>query len=233
MKHFILIMALLCVLPAAAHAETLAEKRASINRMETETLARLYRNNPDAQREIQNAAGYAVFSNGSLALIWVSGGYGHGIAHDKRNGTSTYMQMASAGVGLGLGAKNFQTVFVFHTPKALYDFVHTGLDMSGHADAAAKVGEKGSAFTGAADVIPGVRVYQMTDSGLLAQAMLQGTKYWPDNELNNNHTNTIQHTQAAPAYPENNTSYNNMNNTGTMNQTGIQPAPVTRSDLNR
>jgi hypothetical protein len=44
--------------------------------------------------------------------------------------------------------------------------------------------EKGDAVSGAADVLPGVRIYQITDTGLMAQAMLQGTKYWRDDELN-------------------------------------------------
>lgn len=52
------------------------------------------------------------------------------------------------------------------------------------ADATAKAGVKG----GAADVIPGVRIYQLTDSGLMAQAMLQGTKYWRDDTLNGKDT---------------------------------------------
>jgi lipid-binding SYLF domain-containing protein len=92
--------------------------------------------------------------------------------------------MATAGVGLGIGAKDYNTVFVFHDAQAFKDFTTTGLDLSAHADAAAKVGEKGDAATGAADVLPGVRIYQMTDNGLMAQAMVQGTKYWADDDLN-------------------------------------------------
>ena len=75
-------------------------------------------------------------------------------------------------------------MFVFHDEKSFNDFVTTGLDLTGTADAAAKVGEKGDAIGGAADVLPGVRIYQITDSGLIAQAMVQGTKYWRDDTLN-------------------------------------------------
>jgi lipid-binding SYLF domain-containing protein len=144
------------------------------------------------------------------------------------------MQMASAGVGLGLGAKNYQTVFVFHTQKAIYDFTKTGLDMSGHADAAAKIGEKGAAYTGAADVIPGVRVYQMTENGLMAQAMLQGTKYWPDNELNNGRINARGVQTTPPANTNGNVQVDSYDyGSGTTGVSGIQPEPVTRDDLNR
>lgn len=187
MKRLItLVLAVMITVPAAMAyaANSEAEQRTAIHQMEADTLTKLYQQRPQAQQEIQNAVGYAVFTNGSLALIWVSGGYGHGIAHDNRNGDSTFMQMASAGVGLGLGVKDYNTVFIFNDAKAFEDFKNTGLDLTANADAAAKLKTKGDAASGAADVLPGVRIYQLTDSGLMAQAMLQGTKYWRDDSLN-------------------------------------------------
>lgn len=170
--------------PASAASSTPQEQRAGIQKMADETLARLYREQPETAREIADAVGYAVFSSGALALIWVSGGYGHGVAHDNRNNSDIYMQMASAGVGLGLGAKDYNTVFVFYDAAAFYDFTTEGLDLTGTADAAAMVGEKGDEIGGAANALPGMRIYQLTDAGLIAQAMVQGTKYWRDKELN-------------------------------------------------
>lgn len=132
MKKFLMtaLLAGALMVPVAANAATVAEKQNSIQKMESETLDKLYKLNPDAQREIAGAVGTAVFDSGSLALMWISGGYGHGVAHDNRNGADTYMEMATA------------------------------------------------------DVLPGVRIYQMTDNGLMAQAMIQGTKYWSDDDLN-------------------------------------------------
>ncbi len=187
MKRFLSILAVMAIaLPSVAQAATSSaeEQRAGIQKMEGETLAKLYEVQPDAKREIEAAAGYAVFSSGELALFWISGGYGHGVAHNNKTNTDTYMQMAKGGVGIGLGAKDHNTVFVFHDEKSLNDFITTGLDLTGTADAAAKVGEKGDSLGGAADVMPGVRIYQLTDSGLIAQAMVQGTKYWRDETLN-------------------------------------------------
>ena len=185
MKQFVLVLcALMVALPAYAAPATPQEQRQSIQKMADETLARLYKERPETVREIQEAKGYAVFSSGSLALFWVSGGYGQGLAHDNGSRKNTYMQMASAGVGLGLGAKDYNTVFVFFDSKSLHDFITTGLDLSGTADAAAKVAEKGDDVGGAANVLSGVRIYQLTDAGLIAQAMIQGTKYWRDKELN-------------------------------------------------
>lgn len=186
-KKFIITLAAIgCMMPVYANAAPSSpeQQRAAIQTMEDEALAKLYKESPHAKSEIENAIGYAVFSSGELALFWVSGGYGHGVAHDNRTGQDTYMQMAKAGVGIGLGAKDHNTVFIFNDAKSFEDFKTTGLDLTGTADAAAKVEEKGDAIGGAADVLPGVRIYQITDTGVIAQAMVQGTKYWKDDTLN-------------------------------------------------
>jgi lipid-binding SYLF domain-containing protein len=185
MKKLILMLTLLFILPVTAHAASTAEKRAEIQKMQSHVLNQLYRAQPGAEREIANAAGYAVFSSADVAALFVSGSFGHGIAHNNRTGRETYMEMASAGIGLGIGIKDFRAVFIFSKPDAFHDFVDTGLDLSGHIDVAAKQGLHGRAITGATNILPGVRVYQLTENGLLAQAMLKGTKYWRDDELNN------------------------------------------------
>jgi lipid-binding SYLF domain-containing protein len=185
MKYLMMIaVALVYFVPAQAHAESAADQISAIHKMEDGTLARLYKEKPDTRREINEAVGYAVFDSGELAVVWVSAGYGHGVAHSNQNAKDTYMKMAKAGVGLGIGVKDFNTVFVFHEQKAFHDFTTTGLDLSGTADVAAKAGSNGGAVSGGADVLPGVSVYQLTDDGLLAQAMVQGTKYWRDDTLN-------------------------------------------------
>jgi len=184
MKHLILAIAFLCLLPTLAHAATRDEQRQEIQKMQSHVLARLYKAHPGAEQVIGKAAGYAVFSSADLAVIFFSGSVGHGLAHNNLDGKETYMQMASAGVGLGVGVKDFRAVFVFDTPAAYHDFVTTGLDLSGNLDVAAKQGRQGGSISGAQDVLPGVKVYQLTNTGLMAQAMLKGTKYWRDGDLN-------------------------------------------------
>jgi lipid-binding SYLF domain-containing protein len=184
MKQFILMLALMLAFAIPAEAATVDEQRAEIQRVKSMVLDQLYQVQPSAKNEISKAAGYAVFSSADLAAVFFSGSYGHGLAHNNANGDETYMQMASAGIGLGLGVKDYRVVFIFDNQQALNDFTTTGLDLSGHIDVAVKQGSNGGALTGAADVLPGVRVYQLTQSGLLAQAMLKGTKYWRDDTLN-------------------------------------------------
>lgn len=94
------------------------------------------------------------------------------------------MKMVSVGGGLGLGVKDYDVVFVFRTEKALAQFLDSGWSGSGQADAAAKAGKKGGAYSGAMEVAPGVWVYQITKNGLALQLTLQGTKYYKNDDLN-------------------------------------------------
>jgi len=94
------------------------------------------------------------------------------------------MKMISAGAGLGIGVKDYRVIFVFENDKALAYFLDSGWSGSGQADAAAKTGKTGGAYSGAAEVEPGVWVYQITKNGLALQLTLQGTKYYKDDNLN-------------------------------------------------
>lgn len=180
----LILATILWSLSTAAGAASVAEQRSAILKMRSETLAQLYKVNPGARTAVQKAAGYAVFSNVGINLIFLSAGGGSGVAHDNRSGNDTYMKMISGGVGLGLGVKDFRGVFVFSGTEQLKHFVNSGWEASAQADAAAKAGEKGGALAGAITVAPGVHLYQLTEHGLALQATIQGTKYYKSDDLN-------------------------------------------------
>jgi len=159
-------------------------KRQAVRDMAQETLVKLHGIEPQAKADMDGAVGYAVFSNTGINLLLLSTGNGWGLAHDNETGKETYMKMLTAGVGIGLGVKDFRGVFIFTTREAFDRFVESGWQGGAQADAAAKAGEKGGAAAGAFDVGPGVKLYQITESGLALQATIQGTKYWKDDELN-------------------------------------------------
>ena len=139
---------------------------------------------PYAKTQIDRAVGYGVFSNVGINLFLLSTASGWGIVRDKATGRDTYMKMYSAGIGPGLGVKDFRGVFVFTSESALEQFVEDGWDASAQADAAAKAEDKGDAWAGAVNVAPGIRLYQLTQMGLALQATIQGTKFWKDDALN-------------------------------------------------
>ena len=164
--------------------ETPADKRKEIQEMRSDTLADLYKYQPQAKGEIKSAAGYAVFSNLGVNLLLLSTARGGGVAHDNTTGKDTYMKMFSAGGGIGLGVKDFRGIFIFQTKGALSDFINSGWQAGGQADADAKVEDEGITAGTALDIAPGVRFYQLTETGLALQATVQGAKYYKDDDLN-------------------------------------------------
>lgn len=163
---------------------TVKEKQDKYVEMEKETLARLYKEAPEAKDKIAKAAGYATFANANVNLVLASAGGGYGSVVDNSTGKRTYMKMALGGVGLGLGVKDYRVVMVFKNKKTLDNFIENGWDVGAHADAAAKAGETGGELSEEGDIRSGIEIYSMTESGLALQATIAGTKYWRDKDLN-------------------------------------------------
>ena len=176
----VLVLVAGCMSPGGDTAE---EKRQAARQMRAETLAELYRVHPFAKAQIERAAGTGVFSNIGVNLFLLSTASGWGIVRDLATGRDTHMKMYSAGIGPGLGVKDFRGIFVFTSKAALEGFIEDGWDASAQADAAAKSADKGGAWAGAVDVAPGIKLYQLTQHGLALQATIQGTKFWKDDEL--------------------------------------------------
>jgi lipid-binding SYLF domain-containing protein len=166
-----------------AAGQTVEDKRRHVQNMRKEVLTELYRINPGAAEEIKKAAGYAVFSNWNAYIVFATMGQGYGVVVDNVSNANTYMGMGAIGGGLGLGAKNYRAVYIFEKRHIMERFVDQGLSVGGQADAAAKSGSEGDAVGGQV-MIDGVKVYEITESGLALQATIQGMKFWKDGELN-------------------------------------------------
>lgn len=196
MKHLKLIFSLFLIVvlfsgfwSGKSKKEIREENRTErIERLKTsnETLQLLYKYAPEAKKIVQRSYGYATFSNVGVNLVVFSAEGGKGVAHNNKTGRNTYMNMASGGVGLGLGVKDFRAVFLFENQKVYNTFVNSGWEANAQADAAAKYEQSGGSLNAAITVAPGIRLYKMTQNGLALQATIQGTKYWKDEELNKN-----------------------------------------------
>lgn len=168
-----------CIAPGGS----VESRRRHIDTMSQQALKDLYRIRPSAKNEIAQAAGYAVFSNVNVNVVFVGGGSGYGVVNDQRRHTKTYMKMGEASVGIGLGAKDFRAVLIFNNAGAMNRFVTEGWAFGLNADAAARSKTKGAAA--ASEIITdSVQIYQITEGGLLLNASLKGAKFWKDDELN-------------------------------------------------
>ena len=186
MKRMRLLVLFLFVIACVVNgtAKTKEEKQAELRKKAHDTLARLYKARPSAQAAIKKAAGYAVFNSAGMKILVAGGGKGQGIAVDNGTQKVTYMKMREIQAGLGMGVKKFSTIFVFETKSALQNFINSGWEFGGQTTAAAKTGDGGGSYQGAASVSEGVWMYQLTDKGLALELTGKGTKYSKDDDLN-------------------------------------------------
>lgn len=162
----------------------LAERQGYVRQMRDSTLKELYSEKPEVKKKIKSAAGYGVFSNANVNIIFASIGDGYGVVVDNETDQETFMKMGMGGLGLGIGVKDYRSVLIFYSKTSLVNFIEKGWEFGGHADAAAKSGEKGGAVGGAGQIKGDMEVYQFTKHGIALQATVTGAKYWKDKDLN-------------------------------------------------
>lgn len=175
---------LLFLFSIPSYSASVEEERAEILKMESETLQYLYSKDKNARRNVQSAAGYAVFSNFGMKIFVLGSGKGSGVAVNNKTKNKTYMKMVELQAGLGFGVKKFKQVWVFENLSDLNSFTNSGWELGGQGTAAAKYDDEGAAFAGAISVSPGVWLYQITEDGIALELTGKGTKYYKDDDLN-------------------------------------------------
>lgn len=181
--HAISLSSILFLTQCASSGDSPEQRRQAILDMRDEALTELFELRPDVQAQLNEAPGYGAFSTAGLKLFFVSAGGGRGVVRDNSSGENTFMNMGEVGVGLGLGVKDLRLVFVFHDEATLNRFIDQGWSFGGEVDAAAKTTDVGGAVGGQV-ALGNITVYQMTRSGLALEAVLKGTRYWKNPDLN-------------------------------------------------
>jgi lipid-binding SYLF domain-containing protein len=162
-----------------------AEQQQELRKMAQETLVRLYKVTPKAQKAVESAVGYAVFSNFGMKVFFAGGGTGKGIVVDNKTKKETFMEMAEVQAGLGFGVKKFRLVWVFEKKADMDRFINSGWELGAQTTATAQASGKGAdMFAGALSVTSGVWLYQLTDKGLALELTAKSTKYYKDDDLN-------------------------------------------------
>ena len=81
--------AALLFVTGAGRAESVQERRDDIRATTNDTLDRLYRAQPSAKQAIARAAGYGVFSNFGMKILFAGGGSGKGLVVNNRTKKET------------------------------------------------------------------------------------------------------------------------------------------------
>jgi len=187
-KFFAVFTVLLCLLTAttalAASKNSVAEQRKQIDQLSVKTLEKLYEKYPHAQRVINECYAWATLSNSGVKVLFIGSSRGRGVAVNNQTGERVYLRMKELSAGLGLGAKEYNLIFLLNTREAWENFIIGKTRFGASAEASANDGVSGGSIEGAEYVAPGVWVFQMTTKGLALEAALKGTKIYKDKKLN-------------------------------------------------
>ena len=178
-----LLLALVTLGGCASLGDTPTDKRAAVLDMRDQTLARLFEEEPGARVRIDEAAGYGVFDAASQNVILLQTGGGYGVL-TSASGETTFMKVGGAGVGFGIGLKDYNEVIIFRDQSDFQRFRDSGWEASGQAEATAQAGRKGGSAAGKQSLDLDVATYQLTNSGAALQATVGASKYWKWRELN-------------------------------------------------
>jgi hypothetical protein len=160
------------------------QKRDATLKMSKTGLDALIKQKPSVQKEIDGAAGYAVFATTNVNIVLLVVARGEGVLFDKRRPDPVFMQTVKTGEGLGAGYQDQYQIIIFKSPKAIDQFLLTsiggqrgGLDVDANFSA------------GSGGVIrsfnPEITFYTVGLSGYDLQANYGGTLYLVDEQLNN------------------------------------------------
>ena len=166
-------------------AEETEALRQELLTMSVDTLERLYKEKPKAKEFVENAYGYGVFRGQAVNLVLYVAGNGLGVVFDNATKTPVYMHAVRGGTGPGVGYKSMNAVFVFENETVFKQFTTIGLQVSASGDATMKIAGKGVEGAKSISLVPGVKVYQLTNTGLVLQANWGATEFVVDTNLNN------------------------------------------------
>ena len=161
--------------PSKDTPSTDASKRQSIDASVDGTMSRLFTTVKGSRELVSKARGVLVFPSVLQVGFIVGGQYGEGAL--RVGGSSVgYYSTVSGSVGLQAGAQSKAIIFLFMTQDSLDSFRNAdGWSVGGDASVAlVKVGANGAIDSNTATAP--VEVFVLTNTGLMGDVSLQGTK---------------------------------------------------------
>ena len=163
--------------------QEIIEKRAATLKMAQVGLDALLKQNPAAKKEIDAAAGYAVFNATNVNIVLLVVARGEGVLFDKRRKEPVFMQDLKTGEGLGAGYQTQYQIVIFKTTSAIDQFLLSTIDgQQGGIDVDANF-SAGSGGT-IRSFNPNITIYTVGLSGYDLQANWGGALYLVDQQLN-------------------------------------------------
>ena len=177
-------LTLLLALSVTAFAKSADQQRAEIQELRTKALENLYDLTPNAHEVLDNCYGYATISATGSQLGLLGGAHGRGLAVNRVTGEQLYMKMEAYQLGIGLGVKEYDLIFILGSEHAWDSFISGKFKVGGSAEASATDGYSGGTIEGADIVGKDIWVYQVTTKGLAVGAAIKGMSIYPNRRLN-------------------------------------------------
>ena len=160
------------------------EQRAELNKMSEQVLERIYKKYPSAERIMRDVYAYSTISASSVKFGFFGDDRGRGVAVNNQTGKRVYLKMKEVSVGVSVGAKEYDLLFIIANKEAWDNFVSGKIKFGSEVSAQASDGVNGSTFADATLVAKGVWVYQIDKKGLAFEISLKGAKISPYKNLN-------------------------------------------------
>ncbi len=163
--------------------EEIIQKREATLKMAQTGLDALLKQNPAAKKEIDEAAGYAVFNATNINIVLVVVARGEGVLYDKRRKEPVFMQDVKTGEGLGAGYQKQYQIVIFKTASAIDQFLLSSIGgQQGGIDVDANFSAGSGGTIRSFNLY--ITIYTVGLSGYDLQANYGGALYLVDQQLN-------------------------------------------------
>ena len=163
--------------------ETPDQERAKLDQMSVAVLDRMFDKYPNTYRAVQDAYGYCTISSSSVKLgLWGSD-RGRGVAVNNVTGQKIYMKMREVTIGINIGAKEYDLLFIITNKTAWERFISGNIKFGTEITAAATDSVTGAAYANAQHIADGVYVYQVDKKGLALELTFKGARISPIRHL--------------------------------------------------
>ena len=142
-----------------------AQKRGELDAMAETVIAKLIKQDPGIEKEIEQSLGYAVANMKLTKVPVVGAGGGEGVFVNKETPQRTYFTVSRLDIGGGWGARSYKALLIFESQKVL-DRVKDGVweFQAGAEVSAGKASQEGSS----SDLNKGFTMHVLSDGGASA-----------------------------------------------------------------
>jgi hypothetical protein len=142
--------------------------------MHDRALAAVYAEDPDVRAAVEQATGYAVFSNFSVHPGLLAFASGYGVLVNRSAGRSSHMRWHRLTLGPGIAVKGLYGVAVFHDQELLEDFEDGKWAAGGQAELGLVFGDFGGSLDAGWIFNRKVDVHYATHTGVAIELELIG-----------------------------------------------------------